>query len=491
MRTPEWTEIGNTSGLDPLGMMRPSEQIYQPLLSGISTVTNRLRYYSFLTWFLYHYAADYSDTDISVFRKMLRHAEALYALLGYVDEVDAGLSGSNWASRFYSSHDMSGIIDFGESARDLEKGFLQNQGGALAAIYGAQMVEMGLVEWPESHKILIPTKPGGLKVAKAFEESLGAQKVKFVQAIKTGVIDSKDLKRLKNLRPSNISSGSSEWHELKNALFGQEDFKSNSSVERRDSLKRMLMNVQATKKWPEAEDLRWDWYKSNVGSEAPDNWLAYHINDILLFGYEALLKYALQVMQTSHDQTISWQELSAKFVSCLDHPEASFLETHKLDGLEFYQVLQIAERGGEEAALSDEDIKVAIILIQKSLNWAAQNKSFVTETFQHSGNFRSVKTEMNLVQNLNVADQANVLTAILENSILKRHLWVAGRKFRSDSKYTFLFEPFEGELRYKKNYSVWMGYPRISPALRFLSDLGLIDDDKGLTLEGVEVLSSL
>lgn len=44
---PEWTELGQDSGLDPLGMQRPIESIYQSLLPGISTITLRFRYYAF------------------------------------------------------------------------------------------------------------------------------------------------------------------------------------------------------------------------------------------------------------------------------------------------------------------------------------------------------------------------------------------------------------------------------------------------------------
>lgn len=47
---PEWTELGQDGGLDPLGMQRPIEAIYQSLLPGISTITLRFRYYSFFVW---------------------------------------------------------------------------------------------------------------------------------------------------------------------------------------------------------------------------------------------------------------------------------------------------------------------------------------------------------------------------------------------------------------------------------------------------------
>jgi hypothetical protein len=52
---PEWTELGQDSGLDPLGMQRPIEVIYQSIVPGISTITLRYRYYSFFPFILKHY----------------------------------------------------------------------------------------------------------------------------------------------------------------------------------------------------------------------------------------------------------------------------------------------------------------------------------------------------------------------------------------------------------------------------------------------------
>lgn len=36
---PIWTDQGNVGGLDPLAMLAPIEQLYQGLLSGVSSVT--------------------------------------------------------------------------------------------------------------------------------------------------------------------------------------------------------------------------------------------------------------------------------------------------------------------------------------------------------------------------------------------------------------------------------------------------------------------
>jgi hypothetical protein len=45
MAVPEWTQVRQKSGLDPLGLQAASVRLYQALLPGISNVTLRTRYY--------------------------------------------------------------------------------------------------------------------------------------------------------------------------------------------------------------------------------------------------------------------------------------------------------------------------------------------------------------------------------------------------------------------------------------------------------------
>lgn len=47
---PEWTELRQKSGLDPLGMQAASVNLYQRLVPGISNVTLRIRYYGLYAW---------------------------------------------------------------------------------------------------------------------------------------------------------------------------------------------------------------------------------------------------------------------------------------------------------------------------------------------------------------------------------------------------------------------------------------------------------
>lgn len=156
---PEWTKIGQASGLDPLGMARPTEAIYQSLLPGISTITNRLRYYSFLPWVLDTYAKRHHATDPKAFFRFQRRCEALFALAGVAKVYDNGLSGANWATALVNNSGET--INFGKTAENTDgTGYLKNRGGALGAIYGPQLREMGLVGSSPNHGLAVVTSRG-------------------------------------------------------------------------------------------------------------------------------------------------------------------------------------------------------------------------------------------------------------------------------------------------------------------------------------------
>jgi len=73
---------------------------------------------------------------------------------------------------------------------------------------------------------------------------------------------------------------------------------------------------------------------------------------------------------------------------------------------------------------------------------------------------------------------------MISSRVIKRHLWVASRKFRNQKAYTFLMEPDDGQLRFRSRFSVSPSSPRIDQAVQFLHDAKLLDD-KGPTSLGL------
>jgi hypothetical protein len=91
-------------GLDHLGVQAPCIALYGQLLPGITNVTDRARYYSFHPWVLWSFERRYTDHSVDEFRRVLRRAECLFALIAIrharvVGDNDDGLHGRAMVGR--------------------------------------------------------------------------------------------------------------------------------------------------------------------------------------------------------------------------------------------------------------------------------------------------------------------------------------------------------------------------------------------------------
>lgn len=158
---PEWTEYRKKRGLDPLGMQNSSVSTYQALLPGISNVTLRKRYYGLYAWLSRAYASKVGDTDLKSWQRLVRRAEALYALIAQSDGAEYGVAGVLWAQRRLLEAD-SDSIGF---ADDAEPGsptyYLKQAWGAYGAAYASQFFEIGIFATAEGHAIPVPSEQVG------------------------------------------------------------------------------------------------------------------------------------------------------------------------------------------------------------------------------------------------------------------------------------------------------------------------------------------
>ncbi|MGB5571424.1 MAG: hypothetical protein WBM81_19205 [Sedimenticolaceae bacterium] len=90
----DWTESQKTNGLDPLGMQTSSVSLYQTFLPGISNVTLRVRYCGLYAWLCRTYAEKIGDTNPKIWQRIVRHSEALDALIGHKFGDETGMAGT-------------------------------------------------------------------------------------------------------------------------------------------------------------------------------------------------------------------------------------------------------------------------------------------------------------------------------------------------------------------------------------------------------------
>ena len=99
--------------------------------------------------------------------------------------------------------------------------------------------------------------------------------------------------------------------------------------------------------------------------------------------------------------------------------------------------------------------------------------------------FRSLLSENSIPQPSYKRRICRAFGAPLEERVIRRHLWVALRKFRYQRDYTFLIEMDEGRLRLRDIDGPVFTNPRLGPAITFLKDIHLIDG-QGLTDQGAQ-----
>jgi hypothetical protein len=103
--------------------------------------------------------------------------------------------------------------------------------------------------------------------------------------------------------------------------------------------------------------------------------------------------------------------------------------------------------------------------------------------------FHSLLTEGRYLDQCGDTAFPDIVGKIMDERVMRRHLWVALRKFQRQGDYTFLIETDDGLVRLRDKDGPVYTNPRLGPAVRFLRDIHLLDDG-GLTSRGAEVLGA-
>ncbi|MGI3167453.1 hypothetical protein [Pseudooceanicola sp. 200-1SW] len=496
---PEWTELGQDGGLDPLGMQRPIEAIYQSLLPGISTITLRFRYYSFFVWMLEVYARDQGNTDPVSFRAFQRRCETLFALIAARGATELGVAGIDWAQKQLNDvpNDPETIIDFSIGAdpdTDVSQRYLRNKGGAFGGIYATQMFEMGLITLGDDRNPIAVCTNRALPLAEAFAVEIGELGTAFLRCVKGGTVTLADLDRMAPMQPSKILAGSAEHRLLVQILLGQMSPAIAPDKLRRSTALMLLQLIGATKEVPRAEAVKWEWFGAGHHAVAPvpatedvrSLWALYQACDLMRLAYENILDLALDILQEAELRRMPLSRVVTELVGLVDVPGGTTWRGYSaslLEGLDPSKAARLAEERMVKARASGERatrMQSVVELISAIVERTAAFGELLDSALNAPDHFQSLRTEVKYLQVREQENARTVLDALVRERVLKRHLWVASRKFRNQKAYTFLIEPEEGLLRYRDRFRVSPSSPRLDQAMRFLRDVKLIDN-AGLT----------
>jgi hypothetical protein len=512
---PEWTESRKKNGLDPLGMQNSSVNLYQTFLPGISNVTLRIRYYGLYAWSCRTYTQRIGHTNPENWKRYVRRTEALYALIAYRHGGETGVAGIDWASKAIDN--ISGeIVDFAQAAEPgSDTHYLQQAWGAYGAAYGSQVFEIGILTESSEHDIPLLDKEIGEPLATAFEDAIGPLAGKFCEVIDRGSVSMDELDQLSALAPSEIGIKSGERIAYQDILLKERESAGPAATSRRLSLLLILKVSALLGRDPKPDEVRWILYAGFDPSGRPfdlaepsleaqrKRWRVYHANDLCHVALETLLKFTLdnlglhaagitlgRLIQLCSDQIMEIADSkAANWAAFLDdiHPAANaFAEDDPESDWSLAQAIVRGAGRNEKLCTPELAWKAVTLLAMLHKRVRHENWDIAAELGRFNVDaFRSLLSETRFLDRHFEDAFEQVLGRIIEERVVRRHLWVAFRKLRYQRDYTFLMEMDEGRLRLREKDGPVFTNPRLGPAITFLKDIHLVGG-QGLTDQGAE-----
>lgn len=494
---PEWTELKQRNGLDPLGMQSSSVSLYQRLMPGISNVTLRMRYYGLYAWLSRTYAERVRNTDPEVWRRWVRRAEALYALAaeraGGTNR--SGVAGVNWAAVHLPLY--QDFVPFADNADPGGTGrrYLKQAWGAYGAAYQSQLFEVGVLGNAQGHRIPVVAPGLGDEVAAAFGRAAGHLGDAFVAALEDGRTSRSDLDALAPLLPSNIGEDSDERDAYERLLLAD----TKAGAARRRTLCLALRTAELLGRPVSADDVRWTLYACAApGGRALDCgdgtlaghrlcWWAYQTSEMCRIACEALLKWLLDKLE-QHPAGLRPVRLLEAVVDDIGVDEWPATWGALSDGLPDAtdplstteptaerRLTELALQAGRgESAAPVESVRAAVELLALLHRRCQPGRATLARELGTGGPFRSVATELAFLDAHRGQGVEDVLRGLFEQRILQRHLWVAMQKLRYQGDYTFLVEADDGRLRLRAKDGPVATSPRLGTGLAFLTDVHLL-----------------
>jgi hypothetical protein len=444
--------------------------------------------------------------DYDEFRYYQRRAEALFALTCARGQVELGVAGIEWAHRRLASVDPNTAVpsvDFRVGAdpeSDVNVRYLRNKGGAFGGIYSSQMREMGLVKLDDP-EIPVPfCTDAALPLAEGFQQSIGGLADVFLATVEAGEVTLATLDQLAPIKPSNIGPGSTEQKELAAVLMARNISATDSDLTRSQTLKMLLNLANQLRRPPKSDEAKWIWFGATsvphaevAISELQPVWALYQASDLLRLAYETLLLAGLRILNNAPPNSTSIDGIVTGLIDMADLPQDLPLKDWLMEQVDVENLenhARVAAHAMQEALSGAEDEKAVMsawtLIAALSLK-AKELDHIALDWLGSAKHFQSLVSEFEFVESRRDLPVQTALSELLKERILRRHLWVASRKFRNQKAYTFLFEPDDGALRFRDFFRVSPSSPRIDQAVQFLRDVQYLSEG-GVTAYGIAEL---
>lgn len=515
-------------GLDHLGVQAPCSALYDQLLPGITNVTDRARYYSFHPWVVWAFERRYPDHSVEEFRRVLRRAECLFALIAIrharvVNDGDDGLHGRGMVGRdmlLRIEEDAEGFSLEDFATLDGPKRYFKNKLGGLGQYYFGPLRDLRVLDHHEGAGYPGYDEKRGRKLAETFSSAVPEDA--FFRTLEQPTTTWEELDELEAFCPCRLRENAAE-HDLLLDLFlaRTEPFRGDGGTTRRASLGLLLDLASQAARDPgyAFEGLlrggaytgalvdRSAWQVAEAHQRVLRGWGTYQRNELLSIGVQGLFAAVLRAIERDEASKIrkasDAADVAVRLLSTLGADLRLRLdalvsrERDRLPALADWQNKDHELQRGwrlesfplkgdtnlEEIARESFTILVALL--------ARGVDEYPYADFELDPEYFDPR-EVHLLSlrhawrnewgGLTVADW---IRWIAVQWGVARHLRVALRKLRAERRDTFRIRPLEGELRVVEVPKPVFTQPRISRAQQILRDLCLVDYDG----DGVMVLT--
>ena len=518
-------------------MQAPCINIYATLLPGITNVTDRARYYSFYTWFVWAFDQLRGVSYKEDFRRLIRRADCLFCLIAErhcsITDGDDRRHSISCVGRNKLSPEIAEIAageilslsEFAASDDDAPKRYFKNKLGGLGQYYFGTLSALELLGGATRTGVKY-TVERGAPLAEAFDAVV--KRKLFFSTLEDDLVDAKTLDKLAGFCPCNLPSSDLELEYLLDLFFDRRAEFGIKGIARRSSLALILdlARLYADAGWTEftvadvlaccysgaiPDDIGWKVAKSLAVQRA--RWAVYQRNELLSVATQGVFNYALDCLARSGQSfqsssafaawMITQREVkkalkrwkSREFLGALEE-ESSHLPTISNWEQEDHEI-QLARRivypnpdePLVERLLSSIRLLLALVARDDATDDAYGNV-LLPEGYllDYPINLRSLRSKANGSWADTTIEEWMI--DLVTHWGIDTHISVALRKLRRESLDTFRVRPTERGLTVDVDrIPVPVNtQPRLGTTLQILRDLGLILRDEDGSLVGLSDL---
>lgn len=461
-------------------MLAPIEGLYTSLLQGISSLTTRLRYYSFYCWWVAQFPKRTNNNKDSHFNLHIREGEIIFAAISIARAKEEGwINGLGGGLKIRAALREGTLIHLDKLAPD----YLINP--VYFAAYRSQMVEMGLLKKGRNHGHSVPSALG-TKLADAFLNKVGTYAAdRFFEIAEAGKFTPSQLVKLSSFRCAYDAStaDNEELKIIRRCLTGHE-----GSGCRRNTCLLILKSLEDH--GPARDyDLRFLWLRTSPDPTSPtydeqESWRHFQIADSLRVAMECLLSHATYQLSKA-DESLAVSQLAENLMANL--PNDQSLEDYFIDLIDTDQDC----RSLQEKAIADFEgnIKAPLALIAHLWFHYRDNLPKMAAFIPQRGAFLTPVPLITYLDETRSLPARVALQGFILKFVLRRHLDVASRKLRGQGNFTFQFEYEDGALSPRNRNQVSPASPRLGTMMTFMQEVGLISDDKITDLGRQELIA--